>query len=103
MPVLNRDEYFRRIQEIIGDNSDEMHTRFLEDMTDTYNDFETRVVGENEDWKKKYIENDAAWRQRYRDRFFHGGDTAQVSSANMVQQNSALDITFDDLFNSRRG
>ena len=45
----------------------------LEDIADTYTDMETRANGDGEDWKAKFEANDAAWRQKYRDRFFGKG------------------------------
>lgn len=48
---------------IIGDNTSDEALSFLEDITDSYS---LPTV----DWEAKYKENDAQWRQKYRDRFF---------------------------------
>ena len=39
---------------------------FLEDMSDTYSDLESRI---GEDWEMKYYALDQEWRQKYIDRF----------------------------------
>lgn len=76
MSILPRDEFFARIQEKIGDDTSEDSIAFLEDMTDTYNDLETKANGDGTDWEKKYKENDEAWKKKYKSRFFHGGSTS---------------------------
>lgn len=48
---------------ILGDNDSDDALAFLEDISDT-------VTPPDVDWEKKYNENDAAWRQKYRERFF---------------------------------
>lgn len=68
MAVRTRDELMEMVRNRIGeDNSDEA-LAMLEDMTDSLNDYEARI-NEAGDWRNKYEENDAAWRQRYRERF----------------------------------
>lgn len=75
MAVRSREELMTSVRGIIGDREDADVLSFLEDMTDTFGDLETRV---GEDWKTKYEENDAEWRRKYRDRFFGDGDTEYV-------------------------
>ena len=81
MPILNRDEYFSRLKEYIGEDSSDTAVSFLEDMTDTYNDHENRLAGDGVDWKKKYDELDATWTKRYRSRFFNGDSTYVPASS----------------------
>ena len=57
---------------IIGENTDDASLKFLEDLSDTFDDYETKVKGDGEDWKKKFEENDKEWRQKYQERFFSG-------------------------------
>lgn len=70
--VLNREQYFERLRDRIGDDSSDEAIAFLEDFTDTYDDFETRLTSNGEDWEKKAREIDEAWKKRYRNRFFNG-------------------------------
>ena len=58
MAVLNRDEYFSRLHERLGADSSEEAITFLEDMTDTYNDMETRANGDGVDWEQRYHDLD---------------------------------------------
>lgn len=65
MAVLSRDELISKVSAYIGERNDDESISLLEDITDTFN-----VDGE--DWKKKYEDNDIAWRKRYRERFENG-------------------------------
>lgn len=72
MAILNRSEFFNRLEsQIHSDTSDEAIS-FLEDMQDTYNDLERRASGDGEDWEKKYHDLDESWRAKYKHRFFSG-------------------------------
>lgn len=69
MGVKNKDEILEAIKTRVGDNTDDETISFLEDVSDTLTDLETRASG-GEDWKTKYEENDKLWRERYTNRFF---------------------------------
>ena len=95
MAVLSKEDFLSRINERIGeDNSDEA-IEFMEDMSDTYNDMASKIT-DSTDWKKKYEENDKAWRNKYKERFTSshnedddlGGDNDGIPSPK----------TCDDLF-----
>ena len=97
MAVLNKEEFMR----IGEDTSDEAMT-FVEDMTDTFNDLETRSSGNNdEQWKQKYDELDKSWRKKYRDRFFNSETTP--ANTKDEQEDDAKEKTYADLFDEREG
>lgn len=70
--VLKKDELMEQIKGIIGENTDDASLKFLEDVSDTINDMETKAKGDGEDWKQKYEDNDKEWRKKYQERFFNG-------------------------------
>ena len=70
MAVKTREEIFESIKARLGEKPDDESISFLEDFTDTLDDFEKRAKGDNTDWKSKYEENDANWRKKYTERFF---------------------------------
>lgn len=70
MAVKSRDEILESIRARVGEQNDDETISFLEDVSDTLTDLETRAQGDGEDWKTKYEENDASWRKRYKERFF---------------------------------
>ena len=70
MAVKTREEILESFKTRLGENPDDESISFLEDVTDTLNDFEKRANGDGTDWKSKYEENDANWRKKYAERFF---------------------------------
>lgn len=101
MAVLSRDEYFARLHDRLGDDSSDESITFLEDMTDTYNDMESRANGDGVDWEQRYRELDESWKKRYRHRFFHGGDRGNPNGVDFDTGNDGYnpeDITIENLF-----
>lgn len=79
MAIKTKDQLLTTLKERTTDDASDETLAFIEDMTDTLNDFEAKTK-EQTDWKKKYEENDSAWREKYKERFFepsaggyHGG------------------------------
>lgn len=106
MAVLSKEDFMKRVQERIGeDNSDEALS-FVEDMSDTYNDMETRTNGVNEEeWQKKLDDLDASWRDKYKARFFEGQTTPEKAKEEQEEdvQDDGENVTFEDLFEEREG
>ena len=101
MAVLTRDDFFERLQKTIGTDTSEDSISLLEDMTDTYNDLEQRANGDGIDWQQRYNDLDKSWREKYRHRFFSGGNSAipsPMSNDEPDEREKATNITFNDLF-----
>lgn len=98
MAIKTSEELLESIKTRIGDQTDDETIAFLEDVTDTMNDLNTKASGQ-EDWKKKYEDNDAKWRKKYTDRFFTGGDDSQIDEE-LEPESTPEDKpkTFEDLF-----
>ena len=71
--VLKREEIMEQVKGIVGENTDDASLKFLEDLTDTFNDYDNKVKGDGTDWKAKCEEIDKEWRTKYQERFFNGG------------------------------
>lgn len=70
MAVKTREEILTAVKARVGDQTDDETIAFLEDITDTLSDLETKAQGDGTDWKAKYEENDAEWRKKYTERFY---------------------------------
>lgn len=70
MAVKTREEILAEIRARVGEQNDDETISFIEDITDTFSDLETRANGDGTDWKTKYEENDANWRKKYTERFY---------------------------------
>ena len=95
MAIITSDELIKKISERVGEDTSDEALSLLEDVTDTVADL-VRQVSESGDWETKYQENDAAWRQRYRDRFSSAVDPEQelpVPEEEEIKHN-----TFEELF-----
>ena len=107
MAVLNKEDFMSRLQERIGDDTSDEAMHFIEDMTDTFNDFETRSSGLNdEQWQSKIDELDKSWREKYKARFFNTETTPDDVKGNQeddVKDDENIEKTFDDLFEEREG
>ena len=91
MAVLDRDNFFNRIKERLGEDDSEEALSYLEDMTDTW-----------EDWEEKYNNLDAEWRKRYRDRFFNTIEGAKEDQEEDIKDDGKV-RSFDTLFEEREG
>ena len=70
MAVKTREEIITEVRDRFGEQTDDETITFIEDITDTLSDLETKAKGDGTDWKTKYEENDAEWRKRYTERFY---------------------------------
>lgn len=95
MAVLTKEELLNSLKGFMGEEADDERLTFLENVQDTMNDFETRT---QTDWKQKYEENDSAWRQRYRDRFFSEGTDKVDEDLSLPESEKPKPMRFEDLF-----
>ena len=97
MSVLNRDDFFNRIQNIVGTDVSDDSLSFIEDMNDTYNDLESRANGDGIDWQQRYNELDEAWKEKYKKRFFSGG-SSYTPKADKDPDPQPSNVDYEDLF-----
>lgn len=67
MAVLSREDLMHRLNEALGEDAD---VSILEDVADTYDAAVDHA--DADEWERRYNENEAAWRKRYRERFENG-------------------------------
>ena len=98
MAVKTREEILEAIKTRVGEQTDDETIAFLEDVTDTISDLETRANGDGKDWKTMYEENDAEWRRKYTERFF--SNEPYNDPAPTPPEDSKTPKTFAELFNT---
>ena len=87
------------VRTFVGDRTDDEALGIIEDVSDTFNDLQTkRSSNEGEIWKKKYNESNEAWRKKYRDRFF--GKSDDETEKEVIEETKEV-RTFEDLFKER--
>lgn len=97
MAVKTREEILESFKSRIGENTDDETISFLEDITDTLDDFEKRANGDGTDWKSKYEENDENWRKKYTERFFSDEPNPEPNPEPKLEPDNTP-RTFSDLF-----
>lgn len=93
--IKSKDEILTLIKERIGEDTSDEAIQIVEDVTDTLNDYETRVA-DSGDWKARYEQNDAEWRKKYRDRFFEGEAPKEKESEDETEE--VKSYSYEDLF-----
>lgn len=97
MAVVNKDTIMERLRENFNDNDSDDVLGLLEDVTDTLNDYQSRLE-ENGDWKERYEQNDREWRQKYKDRFFNNDPEPDPEPEPDKDTEQATPTTFEELF-----
>lgn len=97
MAVVNKDTIMARLRENFNDNDSDDVLGLLEDVTDTLNDYQSRLE-ENGDWKERYEQNDREWRQKYKDRFFNNDPEPDPEPEPDKDTEQATPTTFEELF-----
>lgn len=97
MAVVNKDTIMERLRENFNDNDSDDVLGLLEDVTDTLNDYQSRLE-ENGDWKERYEQNDREWRQKYKDRFFNNDPEPDPEPEPDKEPEQATPTTFEELF-----
>lgn len=98
--VKTKEEILEAIKTKIGDSTEDADLSLLEDLSDTFDDYKDKVDKAG-DWKTKYEENDKAWKQKYRDRFFNqeADDEIEKHIDETTHENEPpKKLTFDALF-----
>lgn len=97
MAVKTREEILESLRGRFGEEPTDDDIAMLEDITDTFTDFEEKT-SDATNWKNKYEENDKAWKKKYSDRFFSkDGDENNIHDKYDEPEDKTVK-SFDDLF-----
>lgn len=93
--ILTRDEFKVRLQERFGESENEDDIRLLEDLTDTFENFDVDgPAAELAEMKEKY----SALQKKYRDRFFETGSADEPDLTDPEPEEPVKAYRFDELF-----
>lgn len=96
MSIVSKEDLIKRLSEKFGDDNSDEVIQLTEDLSDTLNDFDSRI-NDTEDWKSKFEENDNMWRKKYKDRFLEPSDSSDTESHEQDDDENK-NVTFNDLF-----
>lgn len=97
MAVKTREEILEILRGRFGEEPTDEDIAMLEDITDTFKDFEEKT-SDATNWKNKYEENDKAWKKKYSDRFFSNDTGVNDNPDYPYEPEDNPMKTFDDLF-----
>lgn len=98
MAIRTREEILESIRNIVGDSTDDNTLQVLEDVTDTFTDFENKTANQT-DWEAKYKENDEEWRKKYAERFYTGNpSTPPKNNESVIDEPDDKPTRFEELF-----
>lgn len=97
MAVRTKDELLGQLKVRIGDDASDDTLTLLEDITDTFDDYESKTA-DTTNWKDKYEELDASWKKKYRDRFFN---TTKEEDDTHEEDDVPKKYSFDSLFETK--
>lgn len=97
MAIKSKEELLSSIRTVLGDNTDDNSLAIIEDISDTYDDMDTRAKGDGKDWKAEAEKIDRDWRQKYHDRFFNPQKDDDVDPLN-PETIKPKAYRFEDLF-----
>lgn len=98
MAIKSKEEILNSITALVGENNDDNVLTIMEDVSDTFADFESKTKDAT-DWKQKYEQNDNEWRQRYKERFMEGTtDEPEIETSIETKESKPTPMTFEDLF-----
>lgn len=91
MAVKTKAELLEAIRGVVGESTDDSALAIIEDVSDSFDSLEAES---GTDWKQKYEQNDATWRQKYRDRFFSAASDEDEEDG----YGNERPLTFESLF-----
>ena len=96
MAIVSKEDLIKRLSEKFGDDNSDEVIQLTEDLSDTLNDFDSRI-NDTEDWKTKFEANDNMWRKKYKDRFLESSDSGENENHEQDDDENTS-VTFNDLF-----
>ena len=96
MAIVSRDDLTARINALFGESATDEQLSILEDFTDTFTELESHAV-DSRSWEQKYMDLDASWRKKYRDRF-EQGEPEGAGVPGSVPEPEQQDYSFESLF-----
>lgn len=95
--ILSKDELLLKLKDRIGEDTTDETIAFIEDFTDTVNDYETKLADQI-DWKSKYEQNNEEWKKKYKERFFNSEVKEDPVPDDGDGDGEKKTLTYDELF-----
>ena len=97
MAVKSKDDILSAIRSRFPDDSSDEVLELIEDVTDTFDDLENRAKPDGKDWEAEAKRIDTEWREKYKARFFSGGND-HIDEEEMTDDDTIKKYNYEDLF-----
>ena len=101
MAILTKAELLAKLKERTSEDTGDDTLKFIEDVTDTLNDFESKAK-DTTDWEKKYKENDEQRRKKYKERFFTAPVQEDEQDIPNEEEPKLEKLTYENLFKEEK-
>lgn len=101
MAILTKAELLAKLKERTSEDMGDDTLKFIEDVTDTLTDFESKAKNTT-DWEKKYKENDEQWRKKYKERFFTAPIQEDEQDIPNEEEPKLEKLTYENLFKEEK-
>lgn len=101
MAILTKAELLAKLKERTSEDMGDDTLKFIEDVTDTLTDFESKAKNTT-DWEKKYKENDEQWRKKYKERFFTAPIQEDEQDISNEEEPKLEKLTYENLFKEEK-
>lgn len=91
MAKLSKDELIEKVRNYVGDRTDDETIEIIEDISDSIDS------SDDDEWKRKYLENDKMWRDRYISRFVEKKEDEPDTPTEHEEEEKEYN-SFEDLF-----
>lgn len=98
MAIVTKQQILDAIRERFADDNSDETLALIENISDTIDDYENKT-NDTTNWKEKYDQNDKAWREKYKARFFSAGDEAEEEKED---EEKPVATSYDDLFKEEK-
>lgn len=96
MARLSKDELIEKIKIYVGDRTDDDTIEIIEDISDSVD-----AADDESEWKRKYEENDKAWRDKYISRFFEKKED-ELETPSEHEEDEKEYSSYEDLFEKEK-
>lgn len=96
MAVLSPEELRSAVRTFIGENNSDEALALIENTEDTISHYEN-ITADKTDWKQKFEDNDKAWREKYKARFYSDTEDKNEELPDSKPGDNK-NYTFDNLF-----
>lgn len=101
MAVVEKESIMTRLNELIGDRTDDEAISIVEDVSDTIDSASGKGMVSEEEANRRVAEKEKEWRKKYKERFFSGEPAGEDKNEpeNKVQEApEKTEPRFEDLF-----